>query len=207
LLLAFFCLPATAGAQPVLSFDEQVVVIEGLAPGGRAAVFGIGRGMEGFMPVRVEVWEMVDADGEGVARLDLQLPVELAAGSVWAAVDLSAGETALAAPEGVVLHEISFPVGGLPGGLTSLDDGRPSLGVLWVRPGTDPAASGAWGGRIEDGGPRDGDGAQNRRLRALLDRLEPLGNGGPPPRRLAPGDVLVGIDPATLEIYTARLAG
>ena len=55
------------------------------------------------------------------------------------------------------------------------------------------------------GGERDADGGENRSLQVALDHLTPLGTSPAPPETLASGDVLVGIDPETLETYAARL--
>jgi hypothetical protein len=111
----------------------------------------------------------------------------------------------LAAPAGTPLYEVPFPTRALPATRRSLDDGRSGLYVLWVRPASVDLDGGAWAGVVLDGSGRDGDGAQDRRLQVLLDRLEPIGASGLPPETLGAGDVVVGIDPASLEIYAARL--
>lgn len=190
-------------AQPILSLEESAAVISGLAPGGEAAVIGVGSAHTGFQPVETAMWEVVTADAAGTARLEVLTGVPTY--SVWAAIDLGTGELALAAPAGTALHEVPFPARALPATRRSLDDGRSGLYVLWARPVSVDTDGGAWAGVVLDGSGRDGDGAQNRRLQVLLDQLEPLGASGLPPAALAAGDAVVGIDPASLEIYAARL--
>jgi len=202
IMLLLFLLPTVAAAAPTIRFDDEAVVVEGATAGGSVAVLGVGRETAGFLSHQLSVWETVTADATGVARLELGRPIPEV--STWAAVDLGDGEIALAAPAGTPLREVSFPQRGLPADLRSLDDARSSLAVLWVRPASQGEA-GAWGGAVSDGSDRDGDGAENRGLRVLLDSLEPLGASPEPSRSVAPGDVLVGIDTTTLDVYAVRL--
>jgi hypothetical protein len=212
LLCSLIVLAALAGSAdaepPVLSFEERAVAVAGLSPDGDAVLVGVGHGVSGSMPYRESLAERVTADAAGAARLDLPRPLPMA--SVWVVVDLVSGEVALAAPAGNELREIPFPGRGLPASLRRLDDARPDLHVLWVRTqgGAEGAgggeAAGAWTGRVHDGSARDGDERQDRRVSARLELLEPIGASPPTPEELAAGDLLVGIDTETLEVYTFR---
>jgi hypothetical protein len=206
-LLAPATLADETAAPPTISFEEQAVVVEGLAAGADTILFGAGRGVAGFLPYQTRFSERRTADAEGTARFELAQP--LPTSSVWVVVDLAAGGATLAAPEGSELREVHFPGRGLPASLERLEDARSGLEVLWVRPlGTAPEpaeGAGAWGGRVRDGSGRDGDDREDRRLSVRLDLLDAIGASPPAPARLTAGDVLVGIDTETLEIYTFRL--
>jgi hypothetical protein len=202
----------TLGEAPTVTLDEQAVLIAGSTPEGRLIVFSIGKPAGSLMPVTARFEELVVADATGAAAVELASPV--AERSVWAVVDVESGELALAAPGGSAVRQVSFPGRGV--GLTRrfLVDERRFLEVLLVRPvagvpaGEDAAAvSGAWGQSFGDGGEGDGDGALDGKIEALLARLRPIGESPElPPAELRPGDVVVAVDPMTLEIYAAKLA-
>ena len=195
-------IPAVAGATPVLQFEAEAVVAEAVTPGAAVAWIGVARDLDGFMPHRLSVWQVTGADATGVARLELGQPVP--ASATFVVVDLAAGEMALAAPPGTALREVGFPHQAIPATLRTLNDARSNLAVLWARPAADGSGA-AWGGAVSDGGERDGDGREDHGVEVLLDRLEPLGASPVPPETLAAGDVLVGIDLDTLDIYAVRL--
>lgn len=201
-LLLLLVPTAAASAEMLLRFEETAVVAEGLTAGAEVAVLGVGRERAGFLPQRISVWEVVAADGTGTARLELGRPIPTE--SSWAFIELGQGEAVLAAPPDTALRQVAFPGRGIPASLRTLDDARRELTVLWVRPATDGTA-GAWGGAVHDGSELDGDGGQDRAVRVLLDRLEPLGASTVPPETLAEGDVLVGVDPDSLEIYAVHV--
>lgn len=69
------------------------------------------------------------------------------------------------------------------------------------------AEAGAWGGSFGDGGDDDADGALDGGIEAPIERLRAIGASPPlPPSELRPGDVVIAVDPVTLEIYAATLA-
>jgi len=192
-------------AEPRISFEEQAVVVEGLAAEAEAVLLGVGRGVAGFVPYQMSVAEVVAADDAGAARLELGEPLPTI--SVWVAVALADGGYALAAPEGSEVRQVALPKRAIPASLARLEDTRRSLQVLWVRPAGDPPSAGAggWTARVVDGSGLDGDSAEDRRLSVVLDLLEPLGTSPPPRAPVISGDVLVGIDLDTLEVYAVRL--
>lgn len=201
-------LPVVSGAveAPEVSFEEEAVLVTGLAPAAEVAIFGVGRGVAGFMPYQLGVAERRTADAAGAVRLPLAM--ELPTNSVWVVVELETGGAIVVAPPGSEVLAVPFPGRGIPASLRRLEDERSGLEVLWVRPGiaaTTAESGGAWTGRVRDGSDGDGDGREDRRLSVRLDLLAPLGSSPPAPEQLAPGDFLVGVDTVTLEIYTFRL--
>jgi len=197
--------PAFGAPGPQVAFEDSSVVVDGLAPGAEAVLLGVGRGISGFLPYQVSFAELVTADAAGAVRLELERPMPEV--SVWVAVALADGAYTLAAPEGSELRQVALPARAIPASLARLEDARRSLQVLWVRPvGSPPAeVSGGWTARVDDGSALDGDGGENRRLAVVLDLLAPIGASPAPPAKVAAGDVLVGVDVETLEVYAVRL--
>jgi hypothetical protein len=196
--------PAWA-APPLFEFEAQAVVVSGLEPGSRVALLGISRGFNGFTSYVLRYDEVLTMGAEGSARLELELPVSL--DSVWAAVDLATGEVGLGAPEGSAIREVSFSGSAIDADGRSVTEARRWVDLLWVQPGA--GAGGVWGARLRDGGPSDEDGIEDLSIRAPMSAFAPTvaGSAEAPeaPERLASGDVLVAIDPETLEISATRL--
>lgn len=192
---------------PVLSFEEQAVVVA-VTPGGSVAVFGVSRGWNGFTGYYLRNDEVLfDEDGDGMVRLELELPLDRVQ-SVWTAVDLASGELALAAPEGSELHEVPLPPEAVgPDGDRLTASAQRWAYALVVRPGLE-AEAGVWGANLADGGPDDEDGLEDRSIQARLSSFVPTSaEESKPPERLAAGDVLVLVDPETLEIVATRFTG
>lgn len=199
-------------AAPVVILSGRSLVAEGLTPEGRAVVFTIGKPPGHLMAVTSRLDAMIEADAAGVASLEL--PAAIAERSVWVVVDVESGEVALASPEGFPLRQVEFPGRGVGQSRRFLRDERRFLEILVVRPaaavpaGKDAASeSGAWGRSFGDGGEDDGDGELDGKIEAVLERLRPIGESPAlPPEILMPGDVVVAVDPVTLEIYLKTLA-
>jgi len=194
LLLSFLVAvcAAAASAAPTIVFDDESVSVSEITPSGRVAFFAMAFERAGFRSRLTRLDDLLtDDDGDGMVRV---------------AVDLATGELALALPEGSPFREVAFPARGLGAELQSLEDQRLLLELFLVRAGAG-ADAGAWGISLADGGPGDDDRSQNRSIRAATLDFSPVGDSPPPPERLAPGDLLVGFDPDTLELYAVRLPG
>jgi len=204
------CFTPCFGAPTVLVGAESIQVT-GATASGQVVVFGMTRRGAGMMTAVERIDEVVAADALGEALVELGRPVPER--SVWAAVDLTSGEIALAAPAAFELREVSFPQRGIGATRRHLEDARRFLDVLLVRPvaavpaGQDAAAvAGAWGRSFGDGGEGDDDGSLDGKVRVALADLAPLGTSPQPPSELGPGDIVVAVDATTLEIYAAKLA-
>jgi hypothetical protein len=191
-------------APPSLSFEDQAVVISGVTPGGSVAAFGVSRGFNGFTGYVLRHDEVLTAGADGVARLELELlPVR----SAFSAVDLATGEVGFGAPEPFELRQRALAPESIDAGGGGLTERRSWVYALWARPQAD-AGAGAWGAIVGDGGATDADGVEDGVVRAAASSFVPIeADGSAPPEALAAGDVVVVIDPETLEVAATRLSG
>ncbi len=189
---------------PAIAFDGTALVVSGLAPGGQAVVFGEAREIADYAATLVRRDEIVTAGADGTARYDLGRAVPQQ--SMWVVVDLATGGVATAAPEGFRVAASDFHGRGLLRGLLAeadgLEDSRPFLELLVVRPGL-----GAWGATVGDGGLGDEDGRTDGKLRASLGRMRAVRASGAPPDRFAAGDVVAVVDPTAMELTLVTLPG
>lgn len=201
LALLFLLVPPLVAAEPpVVSFESAAVVGRGLTPKGQAVWFSVAREISRRATTvvpRIEIQS--DDDGDGVVRLAVEQEVPLR--SIWFAVDLATGETAVATPEGFPKLERELPGRAIPAALNRLDLERRFAYLLLVRPGI-----GAWTLRVGDGGESDEDGEPDGTLRAALADLAAVGDGSlPPPERFSPKDILLIIDPDRMEYSAVRI--
>ncbi len=198
-------LPAGAAAEPLISFGEKSLTASGITPGGKVVWFGVARQIAEHIATLVRRDRIVsDDDRDGAVRLDLERPVPYQ--SIWIAIDLTSGASAIAVPEGYPLRRLELPVESLRGEEGKpdwLEDTRLQVEILLARPGTSGAA---WGASVGDGGDRDDDHAYDGRLTASLASLRGLGQSPPePPQKFSPRDVLVVIDPNQMDVSLRQL--
>lgn len=193
--------PPSLGAQPSFRFAAQGLDVDGLTPGGDAVLFGVVRERVPWMErvVPYAVW-MTDDDGDGVASL--ATTGELGPKSVWAIVDLASPEPVVDGPDRDGFSVASAPPGhAFSAAATELRFIGSRLQVLLAR-----AGSGAWTRVVTDGAVADRDGIDNGEVVLSLADLEPLAASGKPPVALRAGDVVVGVDTATLRISAETVA-
>jgi hypothetical protein len=207
LVLSLF-IPAAALSQeiqPEIRLQGETVAVSGISPGGRAVLFSLAREIApddvATVVRRQEI--LVDEDGDGAVAWTLGR--EIAPRSVWIAVDLATGLHASASPEGTPLRRVGWRGRGLGRGgrADRVEDLRAMAEILLVRPG-----EGAWSLTVGDGSEADDDGATDGGLAAALDRLQPVGPGeAAPPSRFHPKDVVVLVDPRSLEVTVVTAGG
>ncbi|HEY0780879.1 MAG TPA: hypothetical protein VGE98_00375 [Thermoanaerobaculia bacterium] len=204
LLLALsLAVPLPLLAQPDVTLEPQAAVASGLTPGGQVVWFGIAREISEDSATIVRRDRIDVADAKGGARFDLGRDVALK--SIWVAIDLATGKSAVATPAAFPLADSALPVSDLHLGATAaeadaIEDARTAVEVLMVRPG-----SGAWGLSVGRGGPDDEGGGGGGPLRFSLGRLHALAKGGPvAPAKLDPKDLVILIDPNRMEIVRGR---
>jgi hypothetical protein len=197
--------PLSALATPALLVTPTSLAVTGATPEGTVAWLSVSR-----RPLdthqRVEIRrELGVADLTGHAELELADPVT--AKSLWAVVDLTTGELALAAPPESLLAETALPPDSFEqdasGETVRLHHDRRKVEALVVRPSADRPS--AWAGQVEDGGGLDEGVAYDGEIALSPLTLPPLAEDQPPAEAFAEGDVVVLIDPERLEISATRL--
>lgn len=193
--------PATGS--PVIAFEGSAVVVRGVTPGGSVVWFSVAREHPHWL-TRVVRRDAVlpDSDGDGVVRFELKEPVPRR--SIWTAVDLTTGAYATATPQDVARLEVHPAADSLRrsplGVVEALQDARGFLEILLVRPG-----QGAWAQSVGDGGASDSSGLPDGRVQASFASMRPIESSKAAPGQLAPGDVVIGVDPESLEFYGTRV--
>ena len=203
LLLVVLAVPAAADdATPTVRFDSRSVALAGLTPSGSVAWYSVSREPQGYSTLTASRSGVETADALGEATIELE--GDVATASVWVVVDLEQGGFAVAAPQGTSFREIGFEgrsvVADPQGKLNRLVHTRPYVELFLARPGV-----GAWAMAAGEGAEGDDDGEQDGSLHTTLADMEPLAASPPPPDELEAGDVLVMVDPRTLEYYVVEL--
>lgn len=193
--------PAADAAAPVVRFDARSVSLTGLTPSGSVAWTSVSREPGGYSTLTATRSGVATADALGEAVIELD--GDVATASVWVVVDLGEGGFTVAAPEGTSFREVAFDgrsVAASPEGqLNRLVHARRYIELFLARPGV-----GAWATAAGEGAEGDDDGEQNGSLRTTLAAMQPLAASPPPPDELAADDVLVMVDPRTLEYYAVK---
>ena len=186
-------------AQPSLHFEAQAVAVVDMPAGAEILVLAVSREPQGYFTRVVRHEEVLVADAAGEARLELDR--EVAIQSVWVVADLGSGGVTLATPGQFQLRHTDLKPDDLRPGPSGQRDrllqSLERLELLLLRPG-----AGAWRLSLHDGGIADADGMDDGQLTAALADLEPVGAAPPAPESILPGDLVVAIDPATLELFT-----
>ncbi len=214
-LAALLALPAVAqpddppadppGSPPPsleLTLEAGAAVIDQVTPGEPVALVFLGRGLRGFGAKSLfgALW-LPDDDGDGTVRFELEPGVDRA--SAWVAVDLATGRTASATPEGFEPRTRPIPDTALEkaedGLVRGLRRGGRYAWAALVRPG-DADTRGLWKAFLEDGHAADGDTAVDGSVLFLPELAEPVDVSPPAPETLQGGDVIVLLDPRTVEL-------
>lgn len=180
----------------VVTVSATSVIATGIDPHGEALVFartiedvrGVPR-LEGG-PVRVR-----DADGDG----SITLPVsEAPHRGVWVVIDVETGRYGTGW-RGSPPKTTFFPRHQLKQDDGEFEISRLLIEVLYMRP-----KGGAWTAIVREGGPLDADGRPSSWIRVRISSLKPVEDSGPAPTKIKNRDVLVVIDPRTLQVYASE---
>jgi hypothetical protein len=200
LVLGLVALPARA--QPKISFEENAIVARGLSPGGPVTWLGVARERTDWtsrVTLWQDAWSLADASGQ--ATLDLRRPVPVKA--IFIAVDMTTGAVAASSPPAYPWSsEVPFPAAGLTFAadkvsVATLRDSHPELEVLVVRPQV-----GAWRATVRHD---DAEHDPTPGVLVTFSDLSPWGPAPPSPGHLRPGDVIVAINPNTIEWFARQL--
>lgn len=194
----------TAAAQSVSASPPLTIRVEGMtlsisgaSSGGDVFLFASSIMAVQFSTVYEHPTGFIAAKSDGSASLALHRP--LSTWSIWFAVDMETGRTAMFAPPGSPAHEV------IPPGL--LDKGPDNkiaklrlpfelVDVALVRPG-----DGVWKVVAADGGHGDGDGKVNGSSSVTLEAFDETKAGKKAPKSLKKDDVLLVLDPRSLGYY------
>jgi len=200
----FASLVSAADAPPLqLTIGAAEVRVGNVSAGAEVVVLVASvEGEGGVLRQRTGAKNFRDDDGDGVVTVADGRGVPLR--SVWIAVDVETGRSAVAAPADFPLQSSSLPDSLLDrdadGVIGVFELQQRNVEMLLVRP-----KSGAWRLRAHEGGNGDADQRANGKLRlAAADAIAVAGDA-PPPKRLKKGDVIALIDPVNLEAIVGEV--
>jgi hypothetical protein len=193
---SLFSAVSALSAQPSIGFEPESVRFPGVTAGGDAIYLAAARISHGYSrDIATETGRLSDSDGDGVTSIPLQRPLPLH--SLWIAVDLATGRSAVAFPHPPgVFHQVEkLNVGELR---ELARDGFYVMFLL-VRPSV-----GAWTLTIEDSDRHDADGRADEKVKLRIRDMQPVGNSPEAPNHLAKGDVVFAVDPLNLRVVELR---
>jgi len=192
--------PLAAAEHETLSiaFGNDQVSVSGASRNHEVILFGIGIGQHGRASLLTrEAQALADDDGDGRVEFAVR---HLPQRSVWVAVDLEDGAYTIRTPDGAPPRTLVLPVNAWRSNREHVDVSRPWLEVLLVR-----RRVGAWTLRMADGGANDADQRHDGVAHLRLDRMERLaGEDTKGPRFAVPKDLMVMVDPHTLECFVSE---
>jgi hypothetical protein len=198
-VLATLLIPGIASAAISIRFESDGVVASGMTRGGKVIAASFER-----LPEREQrgANRVLVSDNNGQVRI--ALGARATERSVWVFVDFQTGDYAASKPEGASV-ELDFRGGGFketaPGQLKRLlHKSSTRLNLVVVRPN-----EGAWAIRGADGGGSDRDKSHNGTLELDPEDCTPLRDFGPAPKHFGKGDVVIGIDPYSLNVFAAKV--
>ncbi len=199
LIAAFLCIAAvsTVHAQPTLSFEGAQVTVKGITAAGHVACYGVAHDFQAVHPELLR-WarDLVDDDGDGAVTLTLTRDVPET--SQWFAVDLATGGLVTGSPRPDPGREVAFSGAGI------LDKGASPRAVLRANDATADffvvrQGTGSWVLLAGDGAAGDDDGVSDGAVSADFQQFKPVGKSPAAPAAFALADLIVVIDPMSLQ--------
>ena len=201
--LAVLVLPAVADPAPApppfaAHLGAQSIDVSGATANGDVLIFGSSITRESFTPKFAHISGVVTASISG--DVTFTPPRAIATSSIWVAVDMETGAWALAIPPGSPALAIPIPPNLLKrGGNAKVEQLQLPFefsDAALIRPG-----KGAWKVVAVDNGRRDTDGRANGSVSVALESFTELRPDKKPPHELTKNDVLIVIEPQTLEYF------
>lgn len=206
--LAVLALLATSSATAapsriVVSVAEKEIVVSGVSPGADVYLFGgLQVGHTYYSSLERADLTASDDDHDGVVRF--AYPKGVPFRSVWIAIDERNGDVGAGTRAGYPLRVSDIPPGAWKRKSADVDTlaiQHKALEFLLIHPG-----QGAWLWQADQGGRRDEDGVDDGILTITPEHMFPAKKGsGKPPHAFSAGDIVVAIDPFTLEVVTSRV--
>ena len=177
--------PMLAGP-PGLRIEDLQIVVTGATPSSSVLLFGISYEELRYPPRISYKAEFVETAEDGSYRRTTARQIPLT--SVWFIADLKTGDYAVASRDDYKVKSRQLPPAALrrraPGASAAIKNGGHEGVVLLFRPKV-----GAWQAA---GGPL-----------LELQSFKPVGSSPPPPDDLSEGDVVIAVDPITLDLRTS----
>jgi hypothetical protein len=197
--ISIYAAPAAPALAAVIHDGE--IVVSNVNPGGEIVLFSLGRDADrNGIVVRSRTLVLHDETKSGVIHFKPGEGIVLR--SVWIAIDLSSGTSAVIAPLSYPLNVTRLPVNAFnknsSGEIASLDSDLLRLKLLVVRPG-----KGAWTLYVHKGGGADH--GNGNKMRLEFGDAVALSGKDAAPKHLIPGDVVAAIDPGHLGVFLAEI--
>jgi hypothetical protein len=196
--------PAIADQSRIsVQVNAKEIVVSSVSPGADVYLFGALQEGHGFYSSLLTVdLTASDDDRDGIVRFAYPKGVPLR--SVWIAVDQRSGDVGAGVPAGYTLRMTSIPPGAWKKRKGAETDAiaieHKALEYLVVRPGED-----VWRWEADQGSKRDEDGLDDNIVTVSPASMRPGKKGkGAAPKAFSPGDLVVAIDPFSLEVLTSR---
>lgn len=204
-LVAMFAQVALAAdniATPAISFDADSVIVSNITAAGKVVLIGTSLSMRRNLPIaRAERVVLSDDDRDGTIRYKLNYPLPLR--SIWIAVDFETGGWAIGGPPGYPVDIQPFPESSLhanaAGEIDSLEQERHALQVVVVRP-----TEGAWQIFATQSRPANAEQAKHGKLKVVFEGGK-IFEGSKTLKQLKKGDVVIGLDSRTMQVFATRI--
>jgi hypothetical protein len=195
----------TPPVPPAITFEPSALVITGVTPNTAIIVFGVECRVQGYGWATRNVYEVLQSDASGNARLDVS-PRVIPPRSIYTAVDSLTGGFAVVSAQGAPLATPSAPSLTLNDSLAdevtafdTFDLNRQWIEVICVRPGV-----GAWRMSVNDGSSADALPTPGA-VQLEASGMHLLAGTQSSPVQFLPSDVLIVIAPYDMEVIATAV--
>lgn len=207
----FAAWPAVADQSRIsVQVSAKEIVVSNVSPGADVYLLGcLQEGRDFYTTLLAVDLTASDDDRDGVVTFAYPKGVPLR--SVWIGMDERSGDIGVGVPSGYTLRMTSIPPGAWKKRKGSAIDAiaieHKALEYLFVHPG-----QGVWRWGADQGSKRDEDGVDDNILTVSPGSMRPAKNGKSAtpspdaPQAFSAGEVVVAIDPFTLEVITSRVS-
>jgi hypothetical protein len=188
-----------------ISISGRTVSVSGASSGSEVLVFGAYQDTVGYISTYGTCQQFVaddDRDGAVTATFTKEFS-EVPHRSVWVAIDARNGDYVVAVPTGYKLQLHDLPANAIAKSKTGDDALSLSMGsaaILVLRPG-----GGVWRGSIDHGSAHDEHDLDDKKLLVSVSQLMALRGRDRGPQTLLPSDIIVAINPFTLETFMKQV--